>query len=439
MRFLSKTPGMLVWQRRASGDYWASQWYGVQFDTGQSDPDGERIASDMDAHLIENLPVHSEIKACTLNDDGTVNYYLDADDWSKQEDGSASNLDGTDGQVVMEIPEHYYRDWTEYGKRKMAVSLSAQTSYTKVNKFYIGAYEAALYRPDSKLASVVNTSADYRGGNNNAAWDGADNSLLGKPATLITRTNFRTYARNRGATNWNLLPFWNYMHLYRLFIIEYATRNSQKAVNAAADANGYRQGGLGDGVTTIVAADWDTFSSYYPFVPCGSSDTLASGSGEVDYVVTGWPGGDETVKVPRYRGVENPFGHIWEWVDGININCDTTPDPDEQTSYIIDDYANFADDTSANARDAGEMPGSGYIEELSEEDMIPTSAGGAGTGELAYWCDYFHSDLGDDGWRALRVGGCAYAGAFTGFACSNAQNTAAYTFALIGGRLCYMT
>ena len=47
------------------------------------------------------------MKACLLNDDGSVNYYLNPNDWSKKITGEASNLDGTDGQVMIEIPEHY--------------------------------------------------------------------------------------------------------------------------------------------------------------------------------------------------------------------------------------------------------------------------------------------------------------------------------------------
>lgn len=411
-------------------------YYGVRFTTSQSDPDAEsRIAEDDDLTLHASLPVHSLMKACVLEDDGTVAYYLDPDDWSKKESGAASNLDGTDGQVMIEVPEHYYREWEDGGYRNIAVCLGAKTGFTKVDKFYYGAYKAALNRTNNKLGSVKSTSSDWRGGNNNDAWDAADNSLLGKPATSISRTNFRTYARNRGS-DWNILPYKQMMIIYRLFEIEYATRNSQKAVNGDLTVDGYRQGGLGVGVTTVAGGDWNTFSSYYPFVSNGASDSLASGSGEVDHVITGWPGGDETVKVNRYRGIEMPFGHLWEWVDGINIYNDHVAET--FTAYMIDDPANFADDTTDNARAVELVKANGYVTELSLNDKLPTAVGGNSS---TYYCDYHYSDYdaGSSYWRALLVGGSASYGGYAGFVCSYSRASASNAIANIGSRLCYLT
>lgn len=55
--------------------------------------------------------------------------------------------------------------------------------------------------------------------------------------------------------------------LFWLFAVEYATLNSQKAYNAEKDSNGYAQGGLGDGVTTLDGSKWSAFNGYYPFYP----------------------------------------------------------------------------------------------------------------------------------------------------------------------------
>ena len=85
----------------------------------------------------------------------------------------------------------------------------------------------------------------YRGGNNNAAWDGTYRSLLGLPATQISLTDFRAYARKRGAAGlngcgWNCYTYEVQRTIYWLFVIEYATRNSQAEFNAQPDANGYK-------------------------------------------------------------------------------------------------------------------------------------------------------------------------------------------------------
>ena len=91
-------------------------WYGVEWNVTNASPTVTRIASDMTLHAT--LPVQSAMKGCLLLDNGTVNYYLKADDWTKKADGSASNLDGTDGQVMVEIPKHYRKFETDGNIRR---------------------------------------------------------------------------------------------------------------------------------------------------------------------------------------------------------------------------------------------------------------------------------------------------------------------------------
>ena len=68
-----------------------------------------------------------------------------------------------------------------------------------------------------------------------------------------------------------------------MFLVEYATRNSQKAVNTALTVEGFRQGGLGSGCTTGVVTI--NGATTYSFIPTGSSDSLGSGSGEVTVTI----------------------------------------------------------------------------------------------------------------------------------------------------------
>ena len=105
---------------------------------------------------------------------------------------------------------------------------------------------------------MVNLATKYRGGTNNSAWDGEANSLLGMPATSISRTNFRAYARKRktGSTEWNCMTYDIQKALYWLFVVEYATLNSQASYSAALTADGYRQGGLGAGVSDLNGTLW---------------------------------------------------------------------------------------------------------------------------------------------------------------------------------------
>ena len=418
-----------------------TSWYGVRIDEANSSPDLTRISGNAPAmNLHATLPVQSLMKGCLLKDDGTVNYYLDPNDWTKKADGSAANKDGTDGQVMIEIPTYYrITESPSAGVYDHKVSLVPIPGWQKVNKFYVGAYEASLNRTNNKLASVVNTTSDYRGGNNNAAWDAANNTLLGRPATSISLINFRTYARNRGSNKWNLEVYRNSMLLYELFIIEYATLNSQKAVNGTLTAQGYKQGGLGNGVSDAVSAEWNTFCSYYPFIACGASDSLKNASGEVSVTVTnfGGAGVNRTFKVPRYRGIEHPFGHIWKWQDGASVFHETTGGVSK--FYTCDTPANFADNTATNYDYRSNLPTSnGYVKYATHDAkgvLIPKDSTGSSS---TYLCDYFYTPGLLNAWRAVFRGGAAAYGAFAGFGYLHANYTASDTSANFGARLCYL-
>jgi len=420
------------------------EWYGIQIDEANSSPDLTRIASDMTLHA--SLPIHNNIKACLLLDNGTVNYYLDPADWTKKADGTASKLDGTDGQVMMEWPDFYYKvenNFPAAGQHQIKISPYSGAGWTLVPKHYISAFEAGIQRSTNKLASVVNTSADYRGGDNTSAWDASANSLLGKPATNINRTNFRTYARNRG-TGWNINSYTHHKWLLWFYAIEFATLNSQKAVNTALTVDGYKQGGLGEGVTTVNGPTWDTFNSYNPFVNCGASNSLASGSGEVNITITdfGGSGVNVDVKVPRFRGHENPFGHVWNILDGINLNVQSVASGGLTETWISDDPATWNDANYTGYTNVGNQARKpGYMKTAlmgGGAEFVPTvtKSGADGT---HYYCDYYFTDAPASGvsLRMLSVGGNAEFTADAGLTFSFACNEPANANTDFGSRLCF--
>ena len=189
--------------------------------------------------------------------------YLDPKNWTGQ------HRDGSHGQVMVEIPLHYRRFITDGNKQRVMLSEFPLPGYHQVPKCYVSAYEATVQRSTNKLASVANNTADYRGGNNNATLDGTAKTQLGVPATSISRTNFRTYARNRKAnsTEWNCMTYDVQKTLYWLFVVEDANLTTQAAFNAEPTTEGYKQGGLGAGVTTLDEGKWNTFNGSYPFIP----------------------------------------------------------------------------------------------------------------------------------------------------------------------------
>ena len=410
--------------------------YGVEFDTAVSSPDCIRIGN---SNLHRTLPVHSQMRGCLLNDDGEVTKYLNESDWTSE------TRDGSQGQVMVEIPEHYVKFETDGTKRRVKMSITPIVGYKKIGKYYISAYEATVQRSANKLCSVVNTDEDYRGGNNNSANDAQSNTFLGKAATSISRTNFRTYARNRkeGSTEWNCMTYDAQKDLYWLFVVEYATLNSQKAFNAAKTAEGYAQGGLGNGVTSLNGTKWNTFNGYYPVIPCGHTDSLGNGTGEVDYQMPEeYDTNVLTVKVPRYRGIENPFGHLWQWTDGINVRISPNePDGDGLSKvYVCSDPSKFNDTNYDGYSYIGnEARTDGYVKSVifgEGGEIMPSVVGG---GSTTYFCDYHYTNIPTSvTLRGVRFGGAANDGAGAGFVYAISDRVPSVANANIGSRLCFI-
>ena len=412
--------------------------YGVQWDTTDPSPECTRIGN---LSLHATLPVQGKMVGGLMLDDGTFNEFGDQSDWTSY------TRDGSLGQVMVRIPTFWIKFETWGDMYKVLMSAVPVVGFTMVKEMYVSAYEASLDRTDLKLSSVVNTSARYRGGNDNSSWDAEDTageggeshrSLLGRPATGISLTEFRTYARKRGSTAWNCHFYLMQKTLYWLYVVEYATLNSQKAFNAALDANGFHQGGLGDGVSTWNDTSWSDFNDNLPFILCGWTDSLGNSSGVRNYTVYDATGTAlKTLSVPRYRGIENPWGHIWKHTDGILCQVNSGDDGVSQV-YATDDPAEFSSTSYSSYRLAGnELRVQQYVSQLHlgvDGDITAKAGGGNST---SYYCDYHYCDVGNTGLRVVLFGSTTNAGAACGFVSSNSSQAPSLTYAMVGSRLCY--
>lgn len=431
--------GLLIGVGATQPTFPYDQYYGIEYDVTVSNPDSLTRIGKMELH--KSLPCQSGMRRCLLNDDGTVNYYLGDTDSTKRDTGSAANLTGADGMVMVEMPDMYVRFEHDGNKRRTLFSIYALPGFTKWSKMYGSAYEASVNRTNNKLSSVVNTTADYRGGNNTASWDGTYRSLLGMPATSINLTTFRTYARNRGA-NWNCNTYEFQKRIYWLFVVEYATLNSQKAFNAELDSEGYHQGGLGNGVTTLDGTKWSNLNGYNPFIPCGITNSLGNKTGVVTFTMPEEYGeSGKTVSVPSYRGVENPFGHIWKITDGVKFMIQSEADGGKSLIYVCDNPANYSSSGITGYELRGELPrSSGYVKTIchgEHGDILPTAIG---AGSTTHFSDYFYTDIPASGTaeRACFFGGDANAGANAGFVSASSGSSASAALANFGSRLCFL-
>jgi hypothetical protein len=198
---------------------------------------------------------------------------------------------------------------------------------------------------------------------------------------------------------------------------------------------------LGNGVTDIDGTKWNTWNSYYPFVPCGQSNSLGNYSGEVSFNMPAeYDAVIKTTKVNRYRGIENPFGHIYKWTDGINVETHADSDGGLTKLWLCSDPNNFQDNNYNNYSLIGNLPrADGYIKEMLLGEIMPSNNVGGGSG--TYFCDYSYiTNLPASGvsLRGVCFGGNAHNGASAGFAYSLAYNAPSLTYAHFGSRLCFL-
>lgn len=397
--------------------------YGVEWDSTVADPTLTRIGNPL---LHKSLPIQSQYKGCVANG-AEINYYLNPNDWSQKADGSPSVLDGTDGTVRVHIPKFYGKSGVEGTKRWVRMStIKMDNTWIEIPEMLVDAYRSTVNQTGNKAVSVVNTTAQFRGGGNRTANDtyldtDAFRSDLGKPRTNISRANMRTYATNAGS---EMLCYEYYKWIfYWAWVIEYATFNSQAAYNADLTAEGYHQGGLGDGVTTW-NGDWNTYNGYYPLTPCGYCNEFGNFTGIKDLVIPQTVINDtttvasKTFKVPRWRGFDNPFGDIWTNLDGIILERTVANQP--SSVYTTTDPTAFGDDNTAKGKMtvAGtEIASDGYTKDydLGETgEIIPSVVGGFTT---TYMCDYHYCNASSTALRTLIVGGSADRGGVAGLGC----------------------
>ena len=211
-----------------------------------------------------------------------------------------------------------------------------------------------------------------------------------------TRATMRNNARAKGK-GWQLEDAAERNYLNLLYLIEYADTNCQKKIGA--------------GISAV-------------------SSVQSTGQTEVMSYHTGRIGGTDTAAAVKYRGIENPWGNVFEWVDGANF-IDRVP-------YYSTDRDNYADDTTAGyTKMGGTNPGDGWIKEMRYDATLdwnisqPDTVGGS---ETTCWPDYHYYNSGN---RILRVGGDFNSGTSCGLFYWNCSNASANSHSNTGSRLSY--
>lgn len=400
-------------------------WYGVSWSETSSNPDCIRIGN-MDMH--RSLPIQSMMKPFAFQ---TQPLYKDQfvpmkENFSEAMYGHVNN--GEAGQVastvnvMIKIPEFWYVDDYTPGTKthNLKICPHAKPGWYHHKEAYVSAYEAFNFDNKGRLVSM--------------------RSVV--PTVNFNRTNGRTWARANGfdgEAKWNLYTYEEHRAICHLFLVEYATRNSQKAVNTKLTPEGFRQGGLGSGCTTGTATI--NGAQTWSFIPTGSSDSLGSGSGEVTVTIqqtdsSGHNTSTITRKCNRYRGIENPFGHIWKHTDDIISKYEApyrtwykSVKPDQFATNKNNSYKPLCSVDNVNV---------GYKTEIKATpacDFFSMSVSGGS--ETTYWCDY-NWDNTDASEHCLLIGGSSDNGGWAGLFALNSSLGVGDSYASIGSRLTYL-
>lgn len=406
----------------------APDWYGVSWSETSSNPDCTRIGN-MDMH--RSLPIQSMMKPFVITNyrhQSPENILPTDDNFSKSFYSTESNTQwevvfSLDTDIMIRIPEFWYTD--EYAPSSKTHNLKicphAKPGWYHHKEAYVGAYELCETSPYSgKVCSAKGLIP-----------------LVGR-----TKEVLRKAVRGNGfdgEAKWNLYTYEEHRAICHLFLVEYATRNSQKAVNTELTPEGFRQGGLGSGCTTGTATI--NGAQTWSFIPTGSSDSLGSGSGEVTVTIqqtdsSGSNTSTITRKCNRYRGIENPFGHIWKHTDDVisvygngHRTWYKSVKPDQFTTNKNASYKSLC---------ASTMVSNGYKTEIKATptcDFFAVSVSGGS--ETTYWCDY-NWDNTDASEHCLLIGGRSDDGGGAGLFSLHSDVVAGHSNADIGSRLTYL-
>lgn len=399
-------------------------WYGVSWSETSSNPDCTRIGN-MDMH--RSLPIQSMMKPFAFQ---TQLVHKDQfvplkENFTEAMYGHASN--GEAGQVastvniMIKIPEFWYVDDYTPGTKthNLKICPHAKPGWHHHKEAYVSAYEAFNFGNKGRLISMKSVV----------------------PTVNFTRTNGRTWARANGfdgEAKWNLYTYEEHRAICHLFLVEYATRNSQKAVNTELTPEGFRQGGLGSGCTTGTATI--NGAQTWSFIPTGSSDSLGSGSGEVTVTIqqtdsSGSNTSTITRKCNRYRGIENPFGHIWKHTDDI-ISIYEGSWRTYYKSIKPDQFATNKNNSYKPLTSAAVV--TGYKTEIRATPTCDFFAEACTNGsETTYWCDY-NWDNTDTSEHCLLIGGYSDDGGWAGLFYLHSSYGVGNSSAAIGSRLTYL-
>lgn len=321
--------------------------YGIEWT--KNDNDVIRIGN---AKFHRELPIQNRLKGCVYNEK-KISYFLNPTGWAKPlENGFVPPLDGSDGDVGVNVPQFYICVKDTGTKYQLWISdFNIDGTFIRVHPFIIS-HTKTMTRMNGSTEEVFSAcikedNAKYLGGNKSSSI--AADKLQGRPRTGINYTTAIQLCVNRG--DWiTMIDYLEYCAIQSLCYIEYANFDNQAALNTNLTSEGFKQGGLGAGVTNLEWNRWTTFNGNNPIVYTYWSSEHNVGNGSTitkEFAIAGYntDGSYFNTYPAIYRGILNFFGDIWSFVrDVVIINKDT----DYNSVYLLKKGVAHADVTVDN-------------------------------------------------------------------------------------------
>jgi hypothetical protein len=324
--------------------------YGVQWTQSTDtvirldDADG---LSQSDFNTIEPW---ASMRRCMVNDDLSINYYIDPDDpddigevvnTGSYTTGDPADYTGGDGQVMVEIPKFFYKTAEPTsGVYQWYISMEQKSGYSVHPAFITD----GVTRDKIYMSAFEGSQA----GNPATGGTGTLQSISGaKPSSERTFAQFRTQAQARG-TGWQMQTYRATQAIQALYLVEYADFDTQTTI--------------GRGVVDKASGSGNES------INTGATISLGNASGSAS-------GGTDGLRSISYRGIENFWGNINTFVDGLNIEGD-------YEAYIANE--SFASDTftSPYVLEGTLSDTNGFVTNILFPEFLATAVGGSSTSHL---------------------------------------------------------
>ncbi len=356
--------------------------YGVRRNIANSETTWERLEGGIDktANAVNGID----------NIDSTLNDFDNIYPWSNIRT-CALNKSGN----VLKYADEPDWNWTDYDYVMTEVP---EFYWNREQKVEDGATWEYIYISQSQTDLTPNKSEKFYIGRYTATGSSSDVTTKRGVANLvdISITDLRNATKKIG-TNWGLMDILRWSLIQMLYLVEYADYDCQKTI-------GY---GVCNG----------------SIINTGALDSLQMKSGCL---------ANDKKSAVIYRGIENIFGNIYQWCDGINFTDSQACVCTDPTKYESDKFA------SPYTKLGWKCPSTnGYIKDVGYDASFPalqltkTTSGSDST----YIPDYSFYGLGS---RVLRVGGYCNDGLYCGLWFFYWYYYSSYSASYVGGRLLYI-